>query len=132
VAKELQFLHLHPAVPGAQDDPRLLPGHGDQRRPDGRARGYGPGKFGDYADAYLYELSLDGSGNTLYEGDMCYTLMRGPFEHPQLRKYRGAIMTNDGQGFVTADWFTNKRKLDSEWKRIEREIDAAAEEFGDE
>jgi len=97
-------------------------------------RGYGPGKFGDYADSYLYQLSLDqGSGDALEKGDGTYVvLMRGPFEHPQLKKYKGAILYENDQGFVTADWFTSKKKLDSEWKRIGQEIEKAAEEFGDE
>jgi hypothetical protein len=87
-------------------------------------RSYGPGKFDDYASAYLYELSLDGTADDeIGEGDTSYLLMRGPFEHPQLRQYRGAIMFENGQGFVGVEWFTSKKKLDSEWDRIAREIE---------
>lgn len=94
-------------------------------------RSYGPGKFNNYADAYLYELSGDGADEEASEVDNSYVLMKGPFEHPQLKKYKGAIMVENGQGFVAVEWHTSKKKLGSEWKRICREIDAAREDDED-
>lgn len=94
-------------------------------------RSYGPGKFGSYADAYAYELSLDGADEEISEGDRPYLLVRGPFDHPQLRKYAGAIVTEGDTGFVDVVWFSSKAKMESEWRRIEREIEQAMEPEGE-
>ena len=91
-------------------------------------RSYGPGKFNNYAEMYVFELSLDrGDDDEIEEGGNVYTLMNGPFEHPQLSGYAGAILMNNDQGFVTVDFIEGKRNLESEWKRIVSEIEAESE-----
>lgn len=91
-------------------------------------RSYGPGKFNNYAEAYIFDLSMDGIGaDEIEEAGNVYILMNGPFEHPQLAKYAGAIMMNDDWGFVVADFFNTKRELKAEWDRITNEISAESE-----
>lgn len=97
-------------------------------------RSYGPGKFSTYADAYIYELSMDGGadeevGEAQY--DSWYGLMRGPFDHPQLKKFAGAILFENSQGFVEATFYESKKKLESEWKRVSSEVESEMEEAGE-
>lgn len=91
-------------------------------------RGYGPGKFDNYASAWLYENVL-GEGFTDEEigeaqYDNYYALLRGPFDHPQLKKYKGAILFENSQGIVESEFFTSKSALDKKWKQISREVEA--------
>lgn len=92
-------------------------------------RSYGPGKFDNYASAWLYENVLawnlfadEEVGESQY--DNYYALLRGPFDHPQLKKYKGAILFENSQGFVESDFFTSKSALDKQWKKIAREVEA--------
>jgi hypothetical protein len=88
-------------------------------------RSYGPGKFNNYADAYAYDLYMDGGGDDEI-GDVEYTgyyvLIEGPFEHPELKKFAGAILVENNQGFVAVEFIRGKKKLASDWKRISREV----------
>jgi hypothetical protein len=94
-------------------------------------RPYGPGKFDDYAGAYVYELSLDGADEEVGDAgnDTYYALVNGPFEHRQLTKYKGAILHESDQGFVTMELYASKKKLDSTWKKVVEEVDALEESF---
>lgn len=90
-------------------------------------RSYGPGKYDTYATAHLHELSMDGSDEEC--GDVSstgwYGLLRGPFQHPQLKKYAGAIIEENDQGFVNSQLFTSKRALDKKWKAICKDVESS-------
>lgn len=47
-----------------------------------------------------------------------YGLMRGPFLHPQLAKFAGAILENDSHGFVGGVFYDTQKDLEKAWKRI--------------
>lgn len=90
-------------------------------------RSYGPGKFDNYATALIYDLSLDGGGSEeCGEADTTnwYGLMRGPFDHPQLKKFAGAILETNSQGFTYSEFFTSKKALEKKWKQICKEVAA--------
>jgi len=94
-------------------------------------RSYGSGKFGNYADAYLYEISLEGGTDESVgdaESDTAFDLVKGPFEHRQLKEFVGAILHQNSQGFVGVEWYTNKKKLASDWKSIVTEVDRLGSE----
>jgi hypothetical protein len=97
-------------------------------------RSYGPGKFNYYADSYVYELSLDGGGDEEI-GDVettgYYVLVKGPFEHPQLKKFAGAILVEDNLGFVGVNFIRGKKKLASTWKHICGKVEQELDEIND-
>src|SRR5215831_7100505 len=90
-------------------------------------RSYGPGKYDTYATAHLHELSMDGADEEC--GDVSttgwYGLLRGPFEHEQLKKYAGAIVEENDQGFVNSQLFTSKKALEKKWKSICKDVEAS-------
>jgi hypothetical protein len=93
-------------------------------------RSYGPGKFNTYADAYIYDLSMDGADEEVGEAehDNYHALIRGPFEHSQLREFAGAVIFVNSQGFVDVTFVEAKRELERDWKRIEKEVEKEMEE----
>jgi hypothetical protein len=93
-----------------------------QTRPEFRRlnRPYGPGKFYTFADAYVYALSLEGCDETEQDGDTSYTLIQGPFEHPDLRPYTGVMLWERSDGIVKSRWFVKSdgNLMDREWERV--------------
>jgi hypothetical protein len=92
----------------------------EEQYPD-LSKAYGPGKFDTYLDVYLWELSQDGcdeeTGCSANDGAW-YGLLNGPFEHQQLAGIAGAILYENGQGFVHARTFQDKTSLEKAWKII--------------
>lgn len=96
-------------------------------------RSYGPGKYDNYATAHLHELSMDGADDECGDANTTgwYGLLKGPFEHPQLKKYKGAIVEENSDGFVSSALFTSKAALDKKWKKIYAEVADASWEGED-
>lgn len=106
-------------------------------------RGYGPGKFDTIVDSYVYDVSLSGCDEetgSVDETGRWYGLIRGhilpdPGESPLtgtalndaetalLARSAGAILSEDSQGFVSVEYFTDMAKLDREWAAIEAEVE---------
>lgn len=87
---------------------------------------YGPGKYDDWATAYLDEFV----GNGMADEDIgdaqttnAYSLVKAPFLHPSLAKKAGAILEYDSQGFVRSEFFTSTKALNKKWKEIEEFIE---------
>ena len=102
-------------------------------------RSYGPGKFFDIVDSYVYSISLDG-GTDEEAGsvDRCglYGILRGCLslshadprdseffelnsaERNLLRDTAGAIMSEDSQGFVHVSYFDTTDDLERNWAEI--------------
>jgi len=97
-------------------------------------RSYGPGKYGTYADAYVDEWVGNGFADEDI-GDVettnAYSLVRGPFLHPSLKGYEGAILEYTSQGFVNSEFFKTKTALDKKWAKVEKYVEEAESE-GDE
>jgi len=114
-------------------------------------RSYGPGKFDNIIDSYVYALS--GEGWTTEEvgdvGDFGWygwfelgpeALKRteeiaaderdrlDPEERELIRESYGVILSEDEQGFVSVDYFDTEKELKRRWAKIEAE----AEEFYEE
>lgn len=96
-------------------------------------RPYGPGKFDTILDMHLWEMSLDGADEETGDSSMgvYYCLLRGPFsvttdltkdELALLSTSVGVIMSEDGQGFVSVEYFDNLKDLDAAWKECEAEV----------
>jgi len=96
-------------------------------------RSYGPGKYSHYADAYLHELSMDALDDEVGEAeyDNYYSLVRGPFLHPQIAGYEGAILFENSQGFVEVVFYPTKKELYNEWKRLSDEVNVEISESSD-
>ena len=99
-------------------------------------RAYGPGKFNTLIDEYVYGLSLDGCCDA-ETGDVehgsWYGYMSGNFPgEPDDRSYEdlnqderdflagvaGAIVSVDGQGFVSVEYFDALPALEAAWAEI--------------
>lgn len=106
-------------------------------------RMYGPGKFTTMLDAHIWDVSMDGCDDEC--GDVStigcwYGRMAGPFETTDpdmtpaernlLTKSVGVIVSEDGNGFVSVDYFDTMAELDAEWTRIMDECNAAEEDEG--
>jgi len=107
-------------------------------------RSYGPGKFDTIIDSYVYELSLNGADDeagSVTENGIWYGLMRGlkvggqfsdftaeqlnemnASEKAFLRAQKGAIISENDQGFVTVDYYKDKASLEDEWATIMYEL----------
>ena len=101
-------------------------------------RPYGPGKFHNMLDAYVYSLSLNGCDDET--GDVgevghWYGLLKGfnaadisatatcdgaitPDEVAYLLRHVGAIVHEDSQGFVSVDYHANIRALEAAWVSV--------------
>jgi hypothetical protein len=98
------------------------------------AEGYGTSKFDCPATEMLYEESLEGgaSGECGDAGTTgWYGLVRGPFHHPQLKPFAGAILEENSQGFVVSEFYETKKDLHDTWKRINDEVSATEEGDGE-
>lgn len=113
-------------------------------------RSYGPGKFNKVIDGYVYDLSLEGFGDTV--GDVSelgevYTRIDGPMlpdveatakenkdkltpeEKAFLREQRGgAIVFENDQGSVEVDFYATKKAINTAWERISDEIEELYED----
>jgi hypothetical protein len=113
-------------------------------------RSYGPGKFDSLVDSFLYAATLDGGAdeeagesettgwNGLLEGNILktardYAVQQGEDltedEVAELRDTAAVILTENSQGFVTVDYYTDAKEARAEWEKIEAEV---AEAEGDE
>lgn len=80
----------------------------------------GCGKFSCRADERIYRMTLDGCCETIGEADGFgfYAKVDGPILG--LAK-GGAILNEDGYGFVGVDYFDTPEDLAQEWDNIEAE-----------
>jgi hypothetical protein len=85
-------------------------------------RSYGPGKFDNYATAELYEEGEFDEECGEADTTNWYGLVKGPFHHPQLRQYAGAILEENSQGFVYSEFYDTEEKLMQTWSRIEYDV----------
>jgi chaperonin cofactor prefoldin len=107
-------------------------------------RGYGPGKFDTIVDSYVYHVTLEGVDSEV--GDVqdmgWFGVMGGkdllaaveraaseegdkltPEEKELFKDDGGVIISEDGQGFVSVDYFNTKAELDQKWSEIEDEAE---------
>lgn len=124
-------------------------------------RRHGPGKFNTIIDGYVYELTLDGSGESLGDAETfnhydAVTLGKeglkaiaeiakedpthdGGKRHGDLtleearliRKSYGAIVEENSQGFVRIEYFKTQKGFEKAWARLEREWEKFEEEAGE-
>ena len=107
-----------------------------------------PGKFegGLVIDEYVYQLSLEG-GPDEEVGDVSNVgawagLMRAPLyreddeefqnltedEKAFLREQKGAIISEDGQGFVMVTYYRDEKELKQDWEDVVNELGGFEEE----
>jgi hypothetical protein len=106
-------------------------------------RPYGPGKFNTMLDAAVWEFSLDGCDEATGDVETTgwYGLLRGPLtpapnsddltpsEQAFLRAHpAGAILSEDGQGFVTIEYYRTPAERDRAWARIEQDTAGATDD----
>lgn len=114
-------------------------------------RSYGPGKFSDVIDSYVYLVTLDGGADeeqSYPEGGRWYGLVRfdpetvkaverearengdklTPEELDQFKRAAGVILFERSDGIVEASWYSKKDKLEKAWKEIEKEFESMGEE----
>lgn len=111
----------------------------------GGIRSYGPGKFDTVLDSHFWAMSLDGPDEEVGDSSIgvYYCLLHSPFEVTALdltpaevelvKSSVGVIMSEDGQGFVHAEYFDNQAALDKAWRECMDEVErfeAADEENG--
>ena len=89
------------------------------------------GKFENKATEIAYEISLDGGAEECgdVDGPGWFGLVEGPFEEPGLKKYKGAILQTESNGFVYSQFFTSKAAMKKTWKKVEKEVSSF---YGDE
>lgn len=92
----------------------------------------GPGKFEGCTvpDRLAWELTMYGDGETLSDGfgGTSYTRLDAPIfvdkdcltdeEREEYGAYAGVILTETSDGFVSAEWFETKNKLETVWEAI--------------
>lgn len=80
----------------------------------------GPGKFSCRADERIYRMTMDGCCETIGESDGFgfYAKIDGPILG---LAQGGAILNEDGDGFVSVDYFDTPEDLAQEWDNIEAE-----------
>lgn len=81
-------------------------------------RDYGPGKFDNYATKELYEEEFFDEECGEADTTNWYGLVKGPFHHPQLREFAGAILEENSQGFVVSEFYQKDAALKKTWKEI--------------
>ncbi|MGH9389852.1 MAG: hypothetical protein ACRD1Z_09565 [Vicinamibacteria bacterium] len=118
-------------------------------------RRYGPGKFDTILDSYVYILSLDGADTVGDVSEIGIVYSRIEFgsdavrdiereierekddpltdeERELVRGSFGAILTENDQGFVSVDYFETEKAYNSDWKKIEEEVDSMYEDTEEE
>lgn len=117
-------------------------------------RRYGPGKFNTILDSYLYEMTLDGTCESVgdvsevgffankvelgpevltdvekiaQQGDDDYLT---PEEKDLIKESVGAIVVESEQGLVTVDYYDDKKEFDKDWAEVQD--DASDEDDEDE
>jgi hypothetical protein len=108
---------------------------------DQTIRPYGPGKFEAVMDAAVWDMALDGCDAECGDSGIgiWYGRLDGPFditaldltsaERLLITSSAGIILSEDGNGFVTADYIETVGELDAAWARCES--DAAKYENAD-
>lgn len=115
-------------------------------------RSYGPGKFDDIIDSYVYALSAEGwdqdsVGDVTEVGVYLGRLHLGDEaakriveiaaeqkdeitseELEFIRSSYGAIYSENDQGFVSVSYYDTKEDYDADWKEAEDEVNAASDE----
>jgi len=117
-----------------------------QQTTDDGIRPYGPGKFNTYIDSYVYDASLDGnldeqcgeSESTGWYGLMVGTtggvrpglidcvpsdVVPTDAEDTFLRAQAGAILSENSQGFVDVEYYTDHADLMKAWDAVSQEIE---------
>lgn len=124
-----------------------------RKRKKNQVRPYGPGKFDTMLDAAVYELSLDGGadeevGSSSEAPGLWAGLMRNGeimaqrleiekdidstrAERDYLAKEgkAGVIMTENTQGFVSIEYYNNRKQLEKDWDELVEELSIDDEEF---
>lgn len=108
-------------------------------------RRYGPGKFDNIIDGYVYELSMDGSwgeqaGDSGTSGFYASVRlgrnglkailenMKDQGDKPTLaeaklvRSSYGAVCREGDQGFVSCEYYDTKAELEKDWKKVEAHV----------
>lgn len=117
-------------------------------------RSYGPGKFYDIVDQYVYEIVMNGFGDesvSYEDAGGGYDLVRfsdGTLdtirkfaaeendeltedEEELIEETAAVILFTRSDGIVEADWFEDLKEAEKQWARIEEDFDAGEDEDGD-
>lgn len=105
---------------------------------------YGPGKFGDSVDEWLYEQSLDftddeagdvseiGTWNALLLFDKPVEVQETIGEKKRIWEFRAAILEETDSGFVYAKTFRTHKEAQEHWEAILGEIEKLYNEMEEE
>ena len=102
-------------------------------------RSYGPGKFDTILDCHIYQASLDGcdeeTGSAVDMG-VWYGLLRGRVkvseklteeEAKLLNTSVGIILSENSDGFVTVEYYSDREELDAAWAECLAETEETEE-----
>jgi hypothetical protein len=125
------------------------------QRDEEEIRSYGPGKFNDIIDGYVYAVTLDGGADreeSYGEGGGWFGFVEiNPSTRERIRELASedrdrltkaeeelledtavVILFERSDGIVEADWYSSEAKAEKAWSRIEEEVGGEEEEEDDE
>jgi hypothetical protein len=103
-------------------------------RTDG-IRPYGPGKFSTILDSLVWDMSLDGADDECGDSNIgiWYGRLNGPFsitadltpaERKVVEASIGVILSENGHGFVTVDYYDDPDEFEVDWARAVDDAEA--------
>jgi hypothetical protein len=118
-------------------------------------RRYGPGKFNTILDSYLYDMTLEGTcesvGDVSEVGFFANKVELGPEvlsdvekiaaaadsdsltpeEKDLIKESVGAIVVESEQGLVTVDYYDNEEEFEKDWEEVQDDASTEEEEEED-